>query len=65
MPNPMMLTGYKTYIVSALVVLIGLVEGPMGIDIPGVDTGDSWLNYVIAGAFGGTFRSALKSFLPN
>lgn len=51
--------GYKTYIVAGVVIALGLMEGPLGIDIPGVDIGDDWFNYVLTGAFGGSLRSAL------
>lgn len=53
------LDGYKTYIVVGMVVLIALVEGVLGIDIPGAEVGDNWLEYVL-GALGlGGLRSAL------
>ncbi len=61
----MILSGYKTYIVAVMVMLIAVIEGPLGIDLPGVDIGGSWFDYLMAGAFGATFRSALASIFPN
>ena len=58
-------SGYKTYIASGSIILIGIVAGPLGVEIPGVDIGDNWLNYIYAGIFGGTFRSAMKDKFPN
>jgi len=60
-----MLSGYKTYIVAFMVALIAVVEGPMGVDLPGVDIGPDWFDYLMTSAFGATFRSAIKSMLGN
>lgn len=46
-----MLQGYKTYIVAAAVVMIALCEGVLGIDIPGAEMQQDWVNYVL-GALG-------------
>jgi hypothetical protein len=55
-----MLTGYKTYIVAAMVALIALVEGFLGVDIPGAEMQNDWL-LILAGAFGlGFLRSGMK-----
>lgn len=43
-----MLSGYKTYIVSGFLVLIGLLE-MVGITIPGVELPDNWLVIVLNG----------------
>lgn len=43
-----MLEGKKTYAVAALVLLVVIVEKVAGIDIPGIDIGDDWLNYVMS-----------------
>lgn len=55
------LAGKKTFAVSIIVMLIGLAEGVFGWDIPGVDVGKDWIDYVITGAFGIGFRDALNS----
>lgn len=54
------LNGYKAYIVSALVAAIGLVDGGLGFDIPGVDVGDNWLGWILTGMGLGAGRSAIK-----
>jgi hypothetical protein len=54
------LDGKKTFVLAGLVIAIGLVEGVMGWDVPGVDVGSDWVNYVLAGLGMGTFRDALK-----
>ncbi|RMF06618.1 MAG: hypothetical protein D6773_04230 [Alphaproteobacteria bacterium] len=64
MPNPVnLLPGYKTYIVSILVVLIGIAEGVLGLDIPGVTVGDDWLQYILMGTGLGSLRAAVAKVL--
>jgi len=46
-----MLNGWKTHIVSGMIVLIAVVEGILGMDIPGAEMQADWMNYVL-GAFG-------------
>ncbi|RMF06602.1 MAG: hypothetical protein D6773_04245 [Alphaproteobacteria bacterium] len=61
MPNPtQFLSGYRTYIVSTLVVLIGIAEGLLGLDIPGVTVGDNWLNYILVGTGFSSLRAAVN-----
>jgi len=51
--------GYRTYIVVAVFLLCVAVEKLLGIDIPGFDLGQNWLETVL-GALGlGTLRAAL------
>ena len=45
------LNGYKTYIIAAVLVLVVIAEKLLGWDIPGVQVGDNWFDY-IAAAFG-------------
>lgn len=54
------LDGYKTYIVAAVVVIIGVSEGVLGIDIPGVVVGPDWLGWIIAGLGLGAVKSAIN-----
>lgn len=55
-----MLSGYKTYIIAAMVVAIAVIEGVLGIDIPGAEMQSDWLNW-IAGAIGlGALRNGMK-----
>lgn len=56
----MMLNGYKTYIVAALVVAIALVEGILGMDIPGAEMQADWLNYVVAALGLGALRNSIS-----
>ena len=54
-----MLEGYKTYIAAALLAVIGIAEGLLGIDVPGVTLSDNWLMTLLT-AFGlGSLRSAI------
>lgn len=43
-----MLSGYKTYIVAGMVALIAVLEGMLGIDIPGAEAQSDWLGYIMA-----------------
>ena len=54
-----MLSGYKTYIVAAL--LLGCVasEKLLGLDIPGFEAGDDWLLLVLNAIGLGALRSGL------
>lgn len=35
--------GWKTYIAAAGLALMAILEGPLGIDVPGVDVSKDWL----------------------
>jgi hypothetical protein len=59
------LDGYKTYIVAAIVVAIGLAEGLFGLDIPGIDVGANWMDYVLSGLGLGSVRSALGKIVAR
>jgi len=43
--------GYKTYIVSAILILAVLAEKLLGFDVPGVNVSDNWFE-VLAAALG-------------
>lgn len=54
-----MLEGYKTYVVAVVVALIAIAESA-GIDIPGADMQQDWLQYIL-GALGlSALRNAVK-----
>tara|TARA_R110000851_G_scaffold325604_1_gene493714 strand:- start:29509 stop:29736 length:228 start_codon:yes stop_codon:yes gene_type:complete len=54
------LSGYKTYIVALLFMLIAFVEGGLGWDIPGVTVTETNPLAVLLGAFGlGSLRAGL------
>jgi hypothetical protein len=55
-----MLSGYKTYIVAFMLAAIALVEGALGIDIPGAEISQDWV-LILMNALGlGALRSGLK-----
>jgi len=60
-----MVDGYKTYFVAFLVVMIGVGEGVLGVDIPGVVVGDDWMAYIIGGLGLGSFRSAFQKVIDG
>ncbi len=52
-------SGYRTYIIVAIFLALVAVEKLGGVDIPGFDVGDDWLQ-VVLGALGlGTLRAAV------
>ena len=54
-----MLSGYKTYILAVLLGLVGVTEGLLGLDIPGVTLDENWLTILLT-AFGlGSLRAAI------
>lgn len=53
-----MLSGYKTYIVAAMMGLIAVVEGLLGIDIPGAEMQGDWLTVLMAALGLGALRAA-------
>lgn len=54
-----MLTGWKTYLAAAALALSGLLEGLLGVDIPGVTVADNWM-ILLFGALGLTgLRAAI------
>lgn len=54
-----MLSGYKTYIVAALVTIIAIVEAA-GIDIPGAEMQEDWINYVLLALGGAALRNGVS-----
>lgn len=55
-----MLSGYKTYIVAAMVAAIAIMEGMLGIDIPGAEMQSDWLGFVLAALGLGALRNGMK-----
>lgn len=53
-----MLSGYKTYIVAAMMGLIAVVEGLLGIDIPGAEMQGDWLTVLMAALGLGALRAS-------
>lgn len=54
------LQGKKTYVIAAMVVLIGIVEGFLGFDIPGVEVGEDALAFILNGLGLGTLRAGVS-----
>jgi len=52
----MMLDGYKTYIVAALLALLVMAEHFLGWDVPGMVAGNEWLQYLLGAAGLATLR---------
>ncbi len=64
MPNPgITLPNYKTYIVAAVVALIGVLKGVFDIDVPGTTVGDDWLQYILTGMGIGSMRAAIQKLI--
>ena len=51
--------GYRTYIIVAVFLLCTAVEKLLGVDIPGFDPGQNWLETVLAALGLGSLRAAL------
>jgi len=58
-----LLDGYKTYVVAAAIILIGIAEGPLGLDVPGIAVGDDWLAWVMSGLGLGSVRDAIRKLI--
>jgi hypothetical protein len=54
-----MLSGYKTYIVAAMLLIAVAVEKGLGIDVPGMTVTDDWMVLVLNSMGLGTLRAAL------
>ena len=55
-----MMSGYKTYAAAAVLAICGILEGFLGIDIPGVSVEGNWLTTLIAALGLGSLRNAIK-----
>jgi len=53
--------GYRTYIIAAVLILCTLCEKVLGIDIPGVDVGQNWLETILAALGLGTLRAGIAA----
>jgi len=55
------LNGYKTYLTAATLAIVGIVEGVLGIDVPGVELSDNWFaTLLVAAGFGATRHAIAK-----
>lgn len=57
------INGNKTYIVMFMVAAIAIVEGVIGIDIPGAEMQDNWIEYVLGAAGVGSIRHAIAKVI--
>lgn len=53
------LKGKKVYLLAAAVVLIVVCEKLLGIDVPGVEVGDNWMDFILAALGLSTVRAAI------
>lgn len=62
--NPMkQVDGSKTYITMAMVAIIAILEGYMGIDVPGAEMQDNWVEYILAAMGVGSVRHAISKLI--
>lgn len=52
-------SGKRTYVIGALIIAIGVVEGYLGWDIPNVEVGNDWLRWVLEGLGLMTLRAGI------
>ena len=57
--------GYKTYLVMAIVAIIAIAEGWLGLDIPGAEMQENWLEMILAAAGVGGMRSAIAKLINS
>ncbi len=55
--------GKKMYVVSFFIVFVGVAEGLLGIDLPGIQIEGDWLQYVVGGLGLGSLRSAISKII--
>ena len=53
------LSGYKSYIVSAVLALVGVTEGLLGFDVPGVTLDQNWVMILLGAAGLSSIRAAI------
>lgn len=56
-------TNGKTFMVAVTIIMIGLTEGLLGVDVPGVVVGPDWLGWVLTGLGLGTMREAIRKLM--
>jgi hypothetical protein len=53
--------GYRTYIISAVLILLVIVEKGLGIDIDGVEVSGDWLEQILAALGLTTLRASVAN----
>lgn len=53
------LDGYKTYIVAGIFILGVIAEIFLGLDVPGFQPGENWVEYIMAALGLGTLRNGI------
>ena len=62
--NPFaLINGSKMYIVSAIAIMAGVSEGLLGLDVPGIDVQENWLEVVLGGSGFGALSHRLAKLL--
>jgi uncharacterized protein (TIGR02594 family) len=62
--NPLaLINGSKMYIVSAIAIMAGVSEGLLGLDVPGIDVQENWLEVVLGGSGFGALSHRLAKLL--
>ena len=54
-----LLKNKKMYGIAIIVIAIGVAEGPLGLDIPGVVVGPDWFAWILAGLGLGATKAAI------
>lgn len=55
--------GSKTYITMAAVALIAVLEGYLGIDVPGAEMQENWVEYILGAMGVGSIRHAIQKLI--
>jgi len=53
------LDGYKTYIITGVFILGVIAEKFLGLDVPGFEAGEEWLQYIMAALGLGALRNGV------
>ena len=53
------LDGYKTYIVAGIFILGVIAEIFLGLDVPGFEPGENWVEYIMAALGLGALRNGI------
>lgn len=58
-------SGYKTYFTAFVLAAAGILEGPLGIDIPGVTVDGNWLTLLLGVLGLSSLRAAVGKVLAK
>lgn len=60
-----LLKGAKTFLVGTMMVVVALMEGPLGMDIPMVEISGNWFELFSQGMAAMTIRAGIASVTKN